>query len=392
MLGKIIQRIYKKSIHSKEAKRNAYISFIGMLSIASNILLFLSKCMVAAMTGSVAVMADAVNNLSDSATSLVSYIGIQLSKRPADEKHPFGHARYEYIVSMVVACCIILLGVELLQSSYSAIRNPKEETISMGMILVLLFSIGVKIWLYYLHKSYGKKFQSPILLAAATDCFSDCIATTSVIISKGISYIFAVSLDGYVGMIVSIFILISGGKIALEMLDRLLGRSPSKEDVQEITNFIESYEGVLGIHDLMVHDYGGERRYASVHVEVSSEEDILKSHDQIDQIEREIQEALNVQLVIHMDPIDTKDETISKMRTYISETLQKLHQDLSIHDFRMVHGYTHTNLLFDCTIPSHVKYDNEEILEYLKKETSSFTHKYYFIVRFDRAYTSDVTM
>lgn len=370
--------------------RESYGNLTSIVGILCNIFLCIGKFIVAALVNSVSISADAINNLSDAGSSLISFISFKLSSRPADEKHPFGHARYEYIASLLVAVLILFLGIELISTSVDKILHPQEIVFSLLSVMILFVSILVKFWMFSYNRRYGKLINSAVMEATAADSISDCMATGAVLASTCISPLIHFNLDGYMGVAVALFILITGAKIVKETLDSLLGSSPRQEDVQQIIALIKTHEGVLGIHDLMIHDYGAQKRFGSVHVEVSANEDIFVSHDMIDNIEREIQEKLGIQMVIHMDPIDTDDEETNEMREYLKKMIVTIHPDLSIHDFRMVRGTTHTNLIFDCLIPHHVPLTNHEILTMIKERISHLEKTYYVVVTFDRAYTSDI--
>lgn len=370
--------------------REAYGNLTSIVGILANMVLFAGKFLIGTCVHSVSITADAVNNLSDAGSSIISLISFKLSSRPADEEHPFGHARYEYIASMVVAVLILFLGIELVRTSFDKILHPEKISFSMISIVILIGSIIVKFWMYSYNKYFGKLLHSTVMEATAADSISDCLATFAVLASTCISPLIQFNLDGYIGVVVAIFIIIAGAKIIKETLDVLLGSSPSQEEVQEIIDFIKAYDGVLGIHDLMIHDYGPQNRFGSVHVEVSSSEDIFISHDMIDNIEREIHAKLHIQMVIHMDPIDINDEETNTMRSYLKDMIVTIHPDLSIHDFRMVRGNTHTNLIFDCLVPYSVKLTNTQILRQIKENVATLDKTYYVVVTFDRAYTMDI--
>ncbi len=370
--------------------RERYGNVTSVVGILANILLFLGKFLVGALVNSVSIRADAINNLSDAGSSLISLISFRLSARPADEEHPFGHARYEYIASLAVAIAILLLGVELIRSSFDKILHPEEIAFSIISVSILCVSILVKFWMFSYNRHYGKLLNSSVMEATAADSLSDCMATTAVLVSTCLSPLIHFNLDGYMGVIVAVCIIVAGCNIIKETLNALLGRAPSKEDVETITKLIKNHEGVLGIHDLMIHDYGPQKRFGSVHVEVSGSEDIFVSHDMIDNIEREIQETLHVQMVIHMDPIDVDDEETNEMRTFMKKAITTIHSDLSIHDFRMVRGNTHTNLIFDCLVPYSVPLTNMQILDRIKEQIAMLDKTYYVVVTFDRAYTCDI--
>lgn len=391
MMKVLIHRFIKQYDDvSNNQVREAYGKLASLVGILANIVLFAGKFIVGTLFASVSITADAVNNLSDAGSSIISLLSFKLSARPADEEHPFGHARYEYIASLVVAFLVLLLGVELFKNSFNKILSPEAIVFSWVSVGVLCFSILVKFWMYSYNKHYAKVIHSSIMEATAADSISDCLSTTAVLISTVLSPLINFNLDGYMGLIVACFIMITGAKIIKSTLDDLLGRSPSKQEVEDIIEFIKGYDGVLGIHDLMIHDYGPNRRFGSVHVEVSSHEDVFHSHDMIDNIEREILGKLKIQMVIHMDPIDTEDEETNAMRIYIGDMIQTIHPDLSIHDFRMVSGATHTNLIFDCLVPYSVGMSNGELLKEIKARIAKLEKTYYCVVTFDRAYVSDV--
>lgn len=390
MMNWAIKRFVKDRDNIQNSNvREAYGRVSSCMGILANIVLFIGKFSIGTMVRSVSITADAVNNLSDAGSSLISLISFKLSNKPADEEHPFGHARYEYIASMAVAVLIILLGVELIKTSFDKILAPDAIEFSIVSVAILVFAIVVKFWMYQYNKHYGKLIKSSVMEATAMDSLGDVMATSAVLLSTLISPVIHFQLDGYMGVIVACFILVSGINIIRSTLNDLLGKSPSPEFVSEIVAIIKSYEGVLGIHDLMIHDYGPQRSFASAHVEVSSQEDILKSHDMIDNIERALQERLQIAMVIHMDPIDVADEETNRLRAFMKTAVITIHPELSIHDFRSVKGETHTNLIFDCLIPYHVPLKNSEILAKLQEQVVNLDQTYYLVVTFDRAFTSD---
>lgn len=362
-------------------------SFVGILA---NLVLFLGKFLIGTLANSVSITADAVNNLSDAGSSMISLISFKLSNRPADEEHPFGHARYEYIASMIVGILILFLGIELVQNSLDKIIHPQTIAFSLLSIGILIASILVKFWMYAYNRYYGKQLNSSVMSATAADSLSDCMATAAVLASTCISPLIHFNLDGYMGVLVAIFIITAGIKIVKETLNSLLGASPSREEVMEIVDLIKSHEGVLGIHDLMIHDYGPNNRFASVHVEVSAKEDIFISHDMIDNIEREIHEKLQIQMVIHMDPIDVDDEETNTMRETMKKIVTSIDPSLSIHDFRMVKGNTHTNLIFDCLVPYQIKLTTNQIMDQINEQLNTLDQTYYVVVTFDHAFTSEI--
>lgn len=371
--------------------RKAYGNLTSTVGIVNNIILFTFKFLAGTLTNSVSITADAVNNLSDAGSSIISLVSFKLSSKPADEKHPFGHARYECIASLLVALAILFLGLELIQTSIDKIINPQKIDFSVLSIVILVFSISIKLWMYFYNKSYGNLLKSSIMEATAADSLSDCMATGAVLLSAILSPILHFNLDGYMGVIVAIFILIAGGGIIKSALDELLGQAPDEELVKEIQNKILNYEGVLGMHDLVIHDYGAHRTFASVHVEVDYKTDVLKSHDMIDNIERDFKETMDLEMVIHMDPIKADDPLTNELKAFIHDILKDVNEQLTMHDFRIVPGETHTNIIFDVVVPFQVKETNQELLDDLIHRVREKKGKsYYLVVTFDRAYTSNI--
>ena len=390
----MINYLAKKMIHNYNeledpAVRKAYGNLTSTVGIANNVILFLFKFLAGTLARSVSITADAVNNLSDAGSSVISLLSFKLSSKPADEKHPFGHARYECIASMIVAVAILLLGFELIRTSFHKILQPEAVSFSWLSVIILLFSISVKLWMYSYNKKYGRLLKSSIMEATAADSISDVMATGAVLVSTVLSPIIHFNLDGYMGVVVAIVILMAGGGIIKSALDELLGQAPDEDLVKQIQDKINSYDGVLGMHDLMIHDYGAHRTFASVHVEVDYKEDVLKSHDMIDNIERDFQENMGLEMVIHMDPINIDDPLTNELRTLTAAIVKEIDEDLSMHDFRIVPGETHTNMIFDVVVPFHIKMSNQQILDALAQRIRE--HKgdhYYLVVTFDRAYTT----
>lgn len=314
-------------------------------------LLSAAKFLASVLTGSLAVAADAVNNLSDASSSVVSLVGFRMSGKPADAEHPYGHARSEYLSGLIVAVLIIVVGVELFRGSVEKVLSPTPVTFSWVTIAVLAGSILVKLWLAAFNRHTGRLIASETLIATAADSRNDVIATSAVLISSLAAHYFDVHLDGWMGLAVAVFIVYSGIGIVKHTLDPLLGKAPDPQFVRAIEQYILAYPGVLNTHDLLVHDYGPGRRFGSVHVEMAAEDDALDSHDVIDRIERDALKQFNLHLVVHLDPIVTADEAIGDLRTWLSEQVAKIHRDLTIHDLRIVPGPTHTNVIFDCVVP-----------------------------------------
>ena len=367
--------------------REAYGKLAGIVGIISNIILFIIKFTVGILFKSISVTADAVNNLSDAGSSIITLIGFKLSGKPADAKHPYGHARMEYITGLAVSFIIILLGVQLIQTSFDKVLHPEESVFSYLTITVLIISILMKLWQGMFNKKVGKTIHSTALEATAADSINDVVATSAVLLSTIIAKWTGVNLDGYMGILVAVFILVSGVKMIGETINPLLGMAPDQEMVDQIYKKIMSYDTVLGIHDLVVHNYGPQRCFASVHVEVPASQDILISHDIIDNIERDFARDMDIHLVVHLDPIVTDDETTNLLKAQVKHIVKDISPDLSIHDFRAVVGVSHTNLIFDVCVPFSVKMSDAEITGLISRKVKEINPTYYTVIVVDRSYT-----
>ena len=333
------------------AVRTAYGNLASWVGIFCNLLLCAGKFLAGTLSGSISIAADAVNNLSDASSSVVSLIGFKLGARPADDEHPYGHARFEYLAGLAVAVMVLVIGLELLKSSVEKILNPAPVTFSWVAMAVLAASIAVKLWMALFNRALGKRINSGSLIATAADSRNDVLSTSAVLIASLISHFAQVELDGWMGAAVALFILYSGVGLVRDTIDPLLGLAPDPELVQHIHDKIMSYPGVLGTHDLMVHDYGPGRQFASVHVELAAEDDVMASHELIDDIERDFLKNDRLPVVIHFDPIVTSDAQMGDMRRWLAEAVKTIDPSLTIHDLRMVPGVSHTNLIFDCVTP-----------------------------------------
>ena len=342
--------------------RTAYGNMSGAVGIFLNLCLFSAKLVSGILIASISVVADAFNNLSDAGSSLVTFLGFRLAGRPADKEHPFGHGRYEYLTGLVISFLILLVGIELLKSSVDKILTPEAVT-SMNLIsaIILGVSILVKLWMFYFNKILSKKIDSSALRATATDSLTDSVATSIVLIGLIFSHYTGVNIDGYLGVGVAVFILIAGIRTFKESISPLLGTPPKQEFVDDIKRAVLSDEMIVGLHDLIVHDYGPGRCIISLHAEISDKEDLLKAHDKIDLIEKELENKFNCLATIHMDPIASDDEyTVSLMEKVVS-VLRTISKDFSVHDFSVVQGETHTNVIFDLVVPYDCKDKNESI-------------------------------
>ena len=341
--------------------RTAYGVLASIVGICCNLLLFLLKLAGGLLMGSISVMADAFNNLSDAASSIVSFIGVKLAGRPADEEHPFGHGRYEYIAALVVALLVLEVGFSCLKSSVGKVFHPEMVRFEWVIVLMLVFSVLVKVWMAFFNRKLGKKIHSKVMQAAATDSFGDVLVTSATVLSLLAGKWTGLAIDGYMGIIVSAAVLIAGFNIAKDTLEPLLGEAIDREVYDEITSKVESYEGILGSHDLIVHNYGPTHSMATIHAEVSNESDIETAHELVDRIEREVLRDLNIFLVIHMDPVEVRDESVAEHKRMVADIVQGLEPDASIHDFRVVNGKAKMNLIFDLVVP--YSYDTEKEME-----------------------------
>lgn len=389
MTDLLIKRFVKNYDDTENnAVRAAYGKLAGIIGIICNVILFLGKLIAGLLSGSVAVTADAVNNLSDASSSIISLLGFKLASRPADEEHPYGHGRYEYLSGFMVSVLIMVIGVELLRGSVEKVINPETVEFSYLIAGILLFSVLLKLWMMFFNKKIGKTINSDTLTATAADSRNDVITTIAVLAAMLISHFFDVELDGYMGIAVALFILYSGFGLVKDTMDPMLGKAPNEEQVNKIKNKILGYDGVLGTHDLMIHDYGPGRQFASVHVEMAAEADVLKSHDVIDNIERDFLKNDNMHMVVHYDPISTKDSIVNELRAWINEQIAHLDERLAIHDLRIVKGPTHTNVIFDCLVPHDMEIGEKEIKRFLRNVISEKYPNYYAVVTIDHSYAA----
>lgn len=388
--GGFLAKLFIKNpedVNDREVRKQ-FGNLSSIAGIAVNLILFITKFIAGTLSGSIAIVGDGFNNLSDAGSSVISFISFKMSSKPADKEHPFGHARIEYISSSVVAVIILFIGFELLKTSVGKIFNPEAVAFSIAVIFVLVLSILLKLWLYYFNKRIGAHINSTLMEATAADSLSDVLATSVVLLSVIIERFSGFKADGYMGVVVSAFIMFSGVKILRETMDSIIGRGPSKELINLIENFIRKYDGVLGIHDLMVHDYGPGHCFASAHVEVDANEDLLKSHDLIDNIERDISIDHGIHLVIHLDPIVTDDPYVNELKQLTEQIVGDIDSSLSIHDFRVVRGHTHTNLIFDVLLPYQCKLSEETIQDMVIDKISEIDKKLYVVLTIDRSFVS----
>lgn len=387
--GFLVKAFIKNHANVKNTKvREQYGKLSSITGIVINLILFIVKFTIGTLSGSVSIVGDSVNNLSDAGSSIISLISFRLSNKPADTGHPFGHARVEYVSSSVVAVIILFIGFELMQTSIQKIFKQETVEFNLIVIIILALSIGLKAWLYFFNRKLGRRIDSTILQATAADSLSDVLATSVVLFSGVISRITGVQLDGWMGTAVAAFIMLSGIKILRKTISSILGEGPSQETIQKIENFIRKYEGVLGIHDLVVHDYGPGHCFASVHVEVDYNVDILASHDLIDNIERDIAFDLGIHLVIHLDPIETDNPFVDELQRMTEGVVREVDDSLSIHDFRVVKGSTHNNLIFDVLVPAECKLNESKIQDRIINKINEIDSNLYVVLTLDRSYVS----
>lgn len=385
----LLTRIFVKDHRNTEDPRvrSSYGTLVSITGMILNLLLFIGKFSVGFLFGSVSITADAVNNLSDAGSQLISLISFRIALKPADRKHPFGHARIEYVASMIVSFIVLLIGAELLGESVNKIFSPEIPEHSWVSIAVLIGSIAVKLWLGLFNRKIGKRIQSPVMRATALDCLSDSISTTAVLIAALIPMIFpsvSINLDAYMGVIVAILIIVAGAKILNETKNAILGGPPSEETIRKISEYVLATPGVLGIHDLVVHSYGAGHTIASLHVEVDGKVNVFETHDMVDNLERDLRSKYKIEATIHMDPIVTDDALVNELREKADRAVRGIDERLRIHDFRFVHGNTHSNLIFDVAVPFEVKLSDEEIERRVAAKISELNPSYYTVVTIDR--------
>lgn len=383
-LIKLFIKDYKNVKNSRV--RSAYGKLSGTVGIVVNLLLCLAKFFIGMLTGSITVTADAVNNLSDAGSSIVTLFGFKLSEKPADSKHPYGHGRIEYIAGLIVSFLVLLMGFELLKTSVGKIKDPVPVEYSNIALIILIISIFGKLWLAYFNSRLGKKINSTATKAVVTDSLSDTAATSVALISLIIAKFSSVCVDGYFGFAVALFIVWSGINLIRETVAPLLGMPPEKEFYDEIKDFIMSYDGVVGVHDLIIHDYGPSRLFASAHAEVPSNVDIMISHDTIDLIERDIIKEYGMLISIHLDPVIVDDERINSLKELTQQAAASVNSSFTIHDFRVVDGATHTNLIFDVVSNHDCKLSNDEIIDEISQKLSKIDERYFCVITVDYAF------
>lgn len=383
----LLAKIFIKDTEDKSKLREAYGMLCGIVGVCLNIILFVGKFLAGTFSNSIAITADAFNNLSDAGSSVVTLLGFKLAGAKPDTEHPFGHGRIEYISGLVVAAAILLMGYELIRDSIGKILHPEETEFTVLVAVILIASILVKLYMAYYNRSVGKKLDSTAMKAVATDSLSDTVATTVVLLASVFTHFTGIKIDGYCGLVVGFLVGYAGFDAARETLNPLLGQPPAREFVEKIDEIVMSHPEVCGMHDLIVHDYGPGRQMISLHAEVPSEGNILELHDVIDNIETELRRELGCEATIHMDPIVTSDEHVSETKAAMVSLIKSIDEELSIHDFRMVTGESHTNLIFDVLAPFNFRLTDEELLtEILQDVQEHFGENYYVVAKVDHSY------
>ncbi len=368
--------------------RERYGKLAGVVGIVSNLILCAAKILIGIISGSIAIIGDGINNLADASSSVITLIGFKLASMPEDKEHPYGHARYEYITGMIVSILIVLVGVELGQTSIDKVMNPQPLDFSWTVILVLILAIAIKVWQAMFNIKIGNKINSLTLIATGADSRNDVISTTVVLISVLVGEFAGIAIDGYMGCLVALFIIWSGISLVKETISPLLGEAPDDELVSDIRHLALAPAGVLGVHDLVVHNYGPGKVFASIHIEVDADGDLMESHDLADDIEKEISEKLNIMLTCHLDPIKLNDPLVNQMMSLTAETVGEIEGITNAHDLRVVPGVTHTNIIFDVVVEPDCKYSEEELHTIFEKKIKACNEKYCVVINFDKSYVN----
>ncbi len=383
LLSRLFVRDYRNTTDPRVRASYGFMSSI--VGILVNLLLFGGKFTVGILFSSVSITADAFNNLSDAGSSIISLITFRIASKPADRDHPYGHARIEYASSLIVACIILVIGFQLMQDSINAIITPSDTKLDIIAMVILGASILFKLWLFIFYRTIGKKIKSGVLTATATDSLSDTISTTAVLVSTIIIHCTGFArLDGIVGTVVALFIMIAGIRILRDNINSIMGEAPIDDVVASIKSVVAQYPDALGIHDMLVHNYGPGHVIASLHIEVDGDKNIFELHDVIDNIERQIREELQIECTIHMDPIVVNDPEVDDLRQKAITSVHEIDSRMNIHDFRYVRGTTHHNLIFDVAVPFEIKYTDKEIKETISEKIKTYNETYCCVITIDR--------
>lgn len=384
----LLSKIFIKDQDTGQPKvRQAYGILSGAVGIFFNLLLFAGKFFAGTLSNSISITADAFNNLSDAGSSVITLIGFKMAGQKPDPTHPFGHGRIEYLSGLAVSAAILLMAVELFKSSLAKLLHPEEVSFSPLIVGILIVSILVKCYMYLYNRSISKKIHSEAMMATASDSLSDTLATSVVLLTTLITHFSGLSLDGICGIMVALFIFYTGFTSARDTLNPLLGQAPDPAFVKEIEDLVLSYDDVIGVHDLLVHNYGPGRTMISLHAEVPADGDILTLHDMIDNIERDLRSRLKCDAVIHMDPVCVNDPFVNELRARVCGFLNDIDVSLSLHDFRVVKGPTHTNIIFDVLIPYRFRLSDEEVCRILRERIGELDSNYFAVINVDKKYT-----
>ncbi len=387
MTDLLVKLFIKNSQNIKDTDVREKYGFLGsIVGIIVNIILSAGKYAIGVISHSVSITADAINNLADAASCIVTLVSFRLAGRKPDKDHPFGHGRIEYIAALAVGFLVELMGYELIKSSIEKIRNPEALTFSIPAVTVLAISILGKVWLFLFNRKLGNKIQSPAMLAVSKDSLSDTIATFAALVSLICSLFTNIPIDGFMGLIVSGFIIMSGFGILKESVGILLGAPPEKETVDTLVEYILSFDEIIGIHDLVIHSYGASRTFASIHAEIPADGSMLNAHDTIDNIEQEVKKRFGIELVIHMDPVETNNEKVNSLKATTVQIVRSISEELSIHDFRVVDGPTHTNLLFDVVVPHGFEMNADKLKKLINEKINENDRRYRCVITVDSCY------
>ena len=391
MVNLLVRKFVKNYEDTDDAKvRTDYGILSSIVGIICNVLLFAGKLAVGAAVRSVAVMADAFNNLSDAASSVIGFVGVKMAGKPADSEHPFGHGRIEYIAALAVSFLVLQVGFTFFKNSIEKIRHPEDLSFDLIPVLILLASVCVKLWLGYFNKVLGKRINSSVMQATATDALGDVITTLATVASILFFHFTGINIDGFVGLLVSLVVMWAGIGIARDTLEPLIGQPVDWELYKKITDFVESYDGILGSHDLIVHNYGPTRSLASVHAEVPNDVDVETSHEIIDRIERDAVKKLGLFLVIHMDPVEVRNERVAELKEQVESAVKEIDERLSIHDFRLVAGEQQINLIFDVVVPySYNEKEKNQLCMDIKERISRMDPHYQCVITLENGYVAE---
>ncbi len=383
-LVKTFVKDYEKTDNLKVRERYGTLS--SVVGIVCNIILFVAKFAMGTIAGSIAIISDGFNNLSDCASCVVTLFGYKMAAKPADKDHPFGHGRVEYLTSLVIAIVIIMVGFELFTGSIDKVLHPTKVTFSYVVLATLIISIVVKVWMGLFNRKLGKKINSSVMLATSKDSMNDVVATSATVVALVASMWTDAPIDGIMGIVVSLFILLSGFDIVKETVDELLGQPADEELVNKLSEMVEENPYALGMHDLIIHSYGPGNLIGSVHIEVDGKGNIMEIHDVIDELERDIYEELGVRMTIHMDPVEMDNELLNECKNMMIGIVKNINKDLSLHDFRMVTGPSHTNLIFDLVVPHDCKLNEKDIKTAINDSLKDKEVKYYTVITFEREF------